>query len=388
MKNKKCTKLFCTLILGIGCIMLTGCPSNRNVASAGVNDNNITSQGSIESTGTLLPEDEFNYTSATTTVTEASTTTATTTVKTTTAKTTTEPVVVEPEVDEETLYKQKLIDEYIERIAPKKTTSTWVRDGAFYTSDNRISIFLEKESSFAGDTFSFGLYDNNKREWILPMSSDLEVTDGRVDWEYILENKDSDSWRFENGKYVDFVGDGYIQLQEDRYYYCYTEDILFSVNWYHYLIYANASSVITCNWNASTFHTLDIHTGDYYKFAEGPDYSLTDNGILVCDYSYKYSMYDFNGTLLFELPDYSYYSTSGIYNGEHLLIVAKGKDSGKYCCIIDNNGEIINEPILLEEHYETMLFDDYFTISYDAGDHVYFYDFDGSLIMEYDYIAS
>lgn len=76
---------------------------------------------------------------------------------------------------------------------------------------------------------------------------------------------------------------------------------------------------------------------------------LCENGLS----SSVYSLYDYNGNMIMDLSQYNIYSTTGTessYCNGNLLLQIVNESNTRYLCVIGRNGELLFEPIKIEEN--------------------------------------
>ena len=311
---------------------------------------------------------------------------------------------------------QSIINKYEERVSSNiYHDSNYYRDGAFFNF-SRFSLFVEVNQSFSGDTYSIGFYDNDAKEWLVPMNSELTISKS-VRWDKMIEQK-GEGTMFIGGYTISYIGNNTIYCsnycnEKNHSGWCYNimEDKFFGLESTQKGIYAEGNAIIIQDtdytYNNAGLYILNTDDQNLRCFLKnGHTEILLDKAMLAYEQTGGgwrtscYYLYDYNGNLIFSLPEYNYdiSNSSCKYNGIHLMICANGKDSGKYILLFNNNGDLLFDPIAFENidsYYgnklEANLFDTFFTIAnfpkknyYDLeSGTVFFYDYSGNLLTTY-----
>lgn len=290
--------------------------------------------------------------------------------------------------------------------------------GDLFCTVGDYEIHVKKEESFSGDTTYLGVYNKALDEWTIPYTTDSEfLTDGRIDIDEFMAQRDvgkNTTLDFFSRSTIVYEGGTVISCQDYistmwnyHWFYDFCQDKLLclyrigSGDWeYLYntsdeLILYDYGSVTAINWNS----------GEERDIVEGKIKAVLEDSILVDIEESPYSSDDdhlalvnYNGEILIDLSKYKTYAYSNTrntsYNGDRLLTIMYGEDSGIYACLINKDASFAFEPIkLYKQSYKDnkdmlYLFDDFFVIvrctEGDPEQGIYFYELDGSQITRID----
>ena len=287
--------------------------------------------------------------------------------------------------------------------------------GDLFCTVGDFEIHIKKEESFSGDKTYLGVYHKGLSEWTIPYTTDSEfLTDGRINIDEFMESRNVGTNNLNGGTKIVYEGGTVIScvdyissIWNYQWYYDFSKDKLLCLfrtgysKWeylYHTaddLVLRDSSSVTAFNWDS----------GEERCIVEGPLEAILDNAILVDIEESIYSsdddhlaLVDYEGEILIDLSEYEAYGYSGshntAYNGDKLLAVMEGEESGIYACLINADASLAFEPIkLYEPKYDysidlLYLFEDFFVIvrrtEGDTQQGIYFYELDGTQIMKLD----
>lgn len=269
----------------------------------------------------------------------------------------------------------QVVDEFLDLIAEEKNNkekshikfrSTAYEEGeTLLCTIGNYELHIKKEESYLGDSTSFGVFDKMSKHWTVPYTENSKLlTSGIIGIDEIMWYPNQHLNEFDGflgstlscsksgiilcNDYFSNRKKGYLWVYDflnDRFAYATSSDFDYKYL-YHtddYVAVYDRSSIRRLFWDSdknetkvsgflcAVKHGVALHT-----------YSYSDERCLLSDY---------DGNILLDLSDYdvsSYASSANTdYNGNQLLTVLNGKESGIYLALINSDGTLGFDPIKL-----------------------------------------